>query len=124
MPKIKAYDLRLKKKDELTKQLEELKTELATLRVQKVTGGTPAKLAKIKEVRKSIARVLTVINQTQRHQLKLFYQGKKFKPLDLRPKRTRALRRKLSIGEARKKTEGHRKRLVHWPMRKYAIKSS
>lgn len=36
------------------------------LRVAKVTGGAPAKLAKIKVVRKSIARVLTVYNQTQK----------------------------------------------------------
>lgn len=36
------------------------------LRVSKVTGGAPSKLAKIKVVRKSIARVLTVYNQTQK----------------------------------------------------------
>jgi large subunit ribosomal protein L35e len=34
--------------------------------VSKVTGGAPSKLAKIKVVRKSIARVLTVFNQTQK----------------------------------------------------------
>jgi len=124
MPKIKAHDLRTKKKDELLKQLEELKTELATLRVQKVTGGNPAKLAKIREVRKVIARVLTVINQTQRHQLRLFYSGKKYKPLDLRPKKTRAIRRRLTAGEAGAKTERSKKRAAHWPQRKYAIKSS
>jgi large subunit ribosomal protein L35e len=31
-----------------------------------VTGGAPSKLAKIKVVRKSIARCLTVYNQTQK----------------------------------------------------------
>ena len=44
-------------------QLKELKEELQSLRIAQVTGGAPAKLAKISVVRKSIARVLTVINQ-------------------------------------------------------------
>jgi ribosomal protein L29 len=39
---------------------------LLQLRVQKVTQGAPNKLAKIKVVRKSIARVLTVYNQNQK----------------------------------------------------------
>ena len=47
-------------------------------------------------VRKSIARVLTVTNQKQRQNLKEFYKNKKYLPLDLRPKRTRAIRRRLT----------------------------
>ena len=42
-----------------------------------------------KVVRKSIARVLTVINQTQKAQLRVFYKDKKQLPLDLRTKKTR-----------------------------------
>ncbi len=61
---VKAHELRGKSKTELVTQLAELKGELATLRVAQVTGGAPAKLAKIKNVRKDIARVLTVANQT------------------------------------------------------------
>jgi large subunit ribosomal protein L35e len=53
------------------KKLEELKNELAQLRVAKVTGGAQSKLAKIKVVRKSIARVLTVYNQTQKSKVRL-----------------------------------------------------
>ena len=52
--KVKAYELRTKSKGDLLKQLEELKSELAQLRVAKVTGGATSKLAKIKVVRKSI----------------------------------------------------------------------
>uniref|UniRef100_A0A3Q3ILE1 Large ribosomal subunit protein uL29 n=1 Tax=Monopterus albus TaxID=43700 RepID=A0A3Q3ILE1_MONAL len=92
--KIKARDLRGKKKEELLKQLDDLKNELSQLRVAKVTGGAASKLSKIRVVRKSIARVLTVINQTQKENLRKFYKGKKYKPLDLRPKKTRALRRR------------------------------
>lgn len=38
-------------------------------------------------VRKDIARVLTVINQTQRDHVRKFYEGKKYKPTDLRNKK-------------------------------------
>lgn len=47
-------------------------------------------------VRKSIARVLTVMNQKARQNLREYYKDKKYKPLDLRPKKTRAIRRRLS----------------------------
>merc|ERR1712046_117850 len=93
MAKIKLHELRQKNKSELMKQLQELKTELAALRVAKVTGGAASKLSKIKVVRKSIARVLTVVNQTQKQQLRLHFKGKKYMPLDLRYKKTRAIRK-------------------------------
>ena len=57
-------------------QLKELKQELGALRVAKVTGGAPNKLSKIKIVRKSIARVLTVVSQSQRSALKEVYAKK------------------------------------------------
>ena len=63
--KVKAHELRSKSKQELLAQLKELKSELSGLRVAKVTGGAPNKLSKIKIVRKSIARVLTVYRQSQ-----------------------------------------------------------
>ena len=47
-------------------------------------------------VRKSIARVLTVTNQKQRQNLREFYKNKKYLPLDLRVKKTRAIRRRLT----------------------------
>lgn len=45
--KLKAHELRTKTKEELVKQLDELKTELSQLRVHKVTGGTASKLSKM-----------------------------------------------------------------------------
>ena len=47
-------------------------------------------------VRKSIARVMTVMNQKARQNLRELYKKKKYAPLDLRPKRTRAIRRRLT----------------------------
>jgi large subunit ribosomal protein L35e len=76
------------------------------------------------DVRKSIARVLTVINANQRSQLRLFYKNKKYLPLDLRPRLTRALRRRLTKHEATLKTERQRKKEIHFPQRKYAVKVS
>jgi len=77
--KVKCYELRKtnKTKADLTKQLDELKTELANLRVAKVTGGAASKLSKIKVVRHNIARVLTVINETQKGALRQHYAGLK-----------------------------------------------
>ncbi|RAL37441.1 hypothetical protein DM860_000135 [Cuscuta australis] len=96
MARIKVHELRQKSKAELLAQLKDLKAELASLRVSKVTGGAPNKLSKIKVVRVSIAQVLTVISQTQKAALRSAYQNKKYLPLDLRPKKTRAIRRRLT----------------------------
>lgn len=94
--RIKVHELRQKNKSDLLAQLKELKTELAQLRVAKVTGGAPNKLSKIKVVRLSIAQVLTVISQKQKTALREAYKNKKYLPLDLRPKKTRAIRRRLT----------------------------
>ena len=45
MGKIKCSELRNLKKEELTKQLDDLKNELAQLCVAKVTGGAASKLS-------------------------------------------------------------------------------
>ncbi|KAI8853041.1 ribosomal L29 protein-domain-containing protein [Chytridium lagenaria] len=123
MAKVRAYELRTKSKSDLSKQLEDLKQELASLRVQKITGGAASKLAKIKEVRKSIARVNTVISQTQRDQLRIFYRGQKHIPLDLRAKKTRAIRRRLTVHERSQKTLRQTKKDQHFPRRKYAVQA-
>ena len=49
-----------------------------------------------KVVRLSIAQVLTVISQKQKSVLREAYKNKKYLPLDLRPKKTRAIRRRLT----------------------------
>ncbi|KAL2159180.1 hypothetical protein VTH06DRAFT_2612 [Thermothelomyces fergusii] len=121
--KVKTGQLWSKNKEELTKQLAELKTELSQLRIQKiVSSGT--KLTKIHDIRKSIARVLTVINAKQRAQLRLFYKNKKYLPLDLRPKQTRAIRRRLSPEDAARVLEKTKKRQTHFPQRKFAVKAA
>lgn len=121
--KVKASALWGKNKDELKKQLDDLKAELVQLRTQKIAGGASSKLNKIHDVRKSIARVLTIINANQRAQLRLFYQKKKYLPLDLRAKQTRAIRRRLSPEDAARVTEKQKKKQRHFPQRNFAVKA-
>lgn len=45
--KVKAHQLRGQSKEELVKQLDDLKTELQALRVAKVTSGGPNKVSKM-----------------------------------------------------------------------------
>merc|ERR1711974_371898 len=108
--KVRCRDLRTKKKEELLKQLDELKKELSQLRVAKVTSGAASKLSKIRVVRKSIARILIVMNKKQ-------------KPLDLRSKRTRAMRRALTPHEKGLKTSKRLRDNRAFPMRKFAVKA-
>ncbi|CAG9566965.1 unnamed protein product [Danaus chrysippus] len=103
--RVSALKLRTKDKKELFKQLDELKKQelTKTLRVAKVTGGVASKLSKIRVVRKAIARVYIVYHQTMKVNLRNHYKNKKYKPLDLRPKKTRAMRKALTKHEAKDK---------------------
>jgi large subunit ribosomal protein L35e len=106
------------------KQLDEFKSELAQLRVAKVSGqGGPSKLAKIRVIRKSIARVLTIYNQNERDALRKEYRNRKYKPLDLRPKKTHAIRLRLTPTQAKRKTLKAQKKASYFPIRKYALKA-
>eukprot|EP00420_Gonyaulax_spinifera_P039698 CAMPEP_0197877304 /NCGR_PEP_ID=MMETSP1439-20131203/6026_1 /TAXON_ID=66791 /ORGANISM="Gonyaulax spinifera, Strain CCMP409" /LENGTH=123 /DNA_ID=CAMNT_0043496641 /DNA_START=89 /DNA_END=460 /DNA_ORIENTATION=+ len=121
MVKVKAYELRSKTSKELLKELDEMKAELAQLRVAQVAGGAASKLAKIKIVRKNIARILTVYNQKQKAEARKQYKGKKYLPLDLRPKKTRAIRRALKVEQKYAKTQKMKTRMSNFPMRRYAV---
>lgn len=45
--KVRVFKLRNQKEEELQKGLNELKVELASLRIAKIAGGTASKLGKI-----------------------------------------------------------------------------
>merc|ERR1712060_825777 len=121
MVKVKAYELRSKTSKELMGELDDMKSELAQLRVAKVAGGAASKLAKIKVVRKSIARILTVYNQKQKADARKEYKGKKYLPLDLRPKKTRAIRRALKVEQKLMKTARQKTLRSNFPMRRFAV---
>ncbi|CAM9187504.1 unnamed protein product, partial [Ascophyllum nodosum] len=119
----KAYQLRKLSKEGLTTQLSDLRTELQTLRVAQVTGGAASKLAKISVVRKKIARVLTVYHQAQKQRFREHFEGKKYIPLDLRPKKTRAIRRRLTMKQLKMKTVRQSKKDSNLRPRCYALKA-
>ncbi len=121
MARVKAFELRSKTSKELITKLDELKLELQQLRVAKVAGGNASKLATIKTVRKSIARTLTIYNQKQKAEARKQYKGKKYMPLDLRPKKTRAIRRALKTSQKFAKTARTKSRMSNFPMRRFAV---
>ncbi|OWK13557.1 hypothetical protein Celaphus_00017415 [Cervus elaphus hippelaphus] len=59
---------------------------------------------KTRVVCKSIAFVLTTINQTQKENLRKFYKSTKYKPLELQPKKRRAMHCQLNMHEENLKT--------------------
>ncbi|KAL3530684.1 hypothetical protein ACH5RR_010006 [Cinchona calisaya] len=81
---------------------------------------SPPKVGKV--VRLSIAQVLTVISQKQKSALREAYKKKKYLSLDLRPKKTRAIRRRLTKHQASLKTERQKKKEMYFPLRKFAVK--
>mmetsp|Transcript_32072 Transcript_32072/g.48373 ORF Transcript_32072/g.48373 Transcript_32072/m.48373 type:complete len:124 (+) Transcript_32072:133-504(+) len=121
MARTKAFELRNKTSKQLLQELEDQRSELQQLRVAKVSGGAASKVAKIKIVRKNIARVLTVYGQKQRAEAKKQWAGKKYLPLDLRPKKTRAIRRALKTEQKKAKTQKQKTRESNFPMRLYAV---
>ena len=53
----------------------------------------------------------------------LSFQGKKYIHLDLRPKKTRAIRKAMTAHEASLKTAKEARRLKAFPQRKFAVKA-
>lgn len=74
-------------------------------------------------VRKAIARVYIVMHQKQKENLRKLHKNKKYKPLDLRPKKTRSIRRALSKHEQRIKTPKEIRKRSAFPPRKFALKA-
>lgn len=120
---VKASEIRGKSKEDLVALLNENRKELSELAVAKVTGGAASKIAKIKSVRKNVARILTVHNQQQKDSIRKASAGQKYISKDLRLKKTRAMRRALSKKESSAKTLKQQKKDSHFPMRRYALKA-
>ena len=123
--------------------MKKLREDLQTIRFSKVTGTAVSKLSKIKTLRKQIARVLTIIRENKKNEvinslrtrvskevkdgkeeeIKTTIKNLKMKhiPIDLRPKKTRAMRRRLTKFQSKKLTLKQLKRKLNFPMRKFAV---
>merc|ERR1711977_158650 len=121
MNRVKAHELRNKSEADCTEELNKHRKELAALRVSKVAAAPQVKLAKVRAVRKNIAKVLTVINEKRRAAARDAFAKKKYTPYDLRGKKTRAFRRKLSRNDRTKQTLRAHKKSSNNKMRKFAL---
>merc|ERR1712141_236356 len=121
--RLRVCTIRDQSKADLLAKVTTLRQELATLRVAKVTGQSTSKVGKINTVRKDIARVLTVINQAQKRELQKFYRGKKTRPTDLKPRKTRALRKALNKHELSLKSLKTVRREQKTALKKFALKA-
>lgn len=104
--------------------VDKLKEELRNLRNAKASSGSASKLAKIKGVRKNIARNLTILNQKERATAAgNTHKGSSKRALFLRSKLTRALRRDLTKHQKSKQITKLAKRAQNFPTRKYGLKA-
>ena len=63
MPFLRVKEIRQISSEERVKKLEELKTELSKLKAINNAGGAIENPSRIKEVRKAIARIMTIQNE-------------------------------------------------------------
>lgn len=66
MPIIRVKEIRAMPPEERRKKLEELRTELMRLKTMIKAGGGIENPARIRELRKAIARILTIENEQNR----------------------------------------------------------
>merc|ERR1712088_708674 len=78
---------------------------------------------KLAELRQELATVLTVINQTRKAELQKLYRGKNVKPVDLKPRKTRALRKRLNKHESSLKSLKTVRREQKTALKNFALKA-
>ena len=142
---VSAKEYRKKNTADLLAELKKLREELQKIRFTKGSGTAVSKLSKIKDLRKQIARILTIIRQNRKEEVvkglrervtkkeegkegkeeevKTTIKNLKMKhiPLDMRPKLTRAMRRRMTKFERKLVTLRQLKRKLNFPMRKFAV---
>ena len=138
-----AKEYRKKNSQDLLNDLKKLREDLQKIRFTKGSGTAVAKLSKIKDLRKQIARILTIIRENKKEEVvkglttrvskeekdgkeeevKKTIKNLKMKhiPLDLRPKLTRAMRRRMTRFERKLVTLKQLKRKLNFPLRKFAV---
>ncbi|MEK6932227.1 MAG: 50S ribosomal protein L29 [Nanoarchaeota archaeon] len=67
---MKKIELKQKSKEELTKQLVELRRDLMKLNSQRATGTVPENPGNIKKFRRTIARIYTILNDKKIKEVK------------------------------------------------------
>ena len=75
----------------------------------------------IKQVRKNIAKALTVLSEKRIDAARKEFKKKRYTPVDLRAKKNRAYRRRLTPFEASRETLKQQKKTQTTKQRKYAL---
>lgn len=97
---------------------------MRNLRNAKASSGSAAKLAKIRIVRKNIARNLTILNQKERKVLEgNLHKGSVKRAQFLRTKLTRAFRTRLSQHQKTKQIVKVQKKQENFPLRKFGLRA-
>ncbi|MCD6477351.1 MAG: 50S ribosomal protein L29 [Candidatus Aenigmarchaeota archaeon] len=65
MSLIKKSELKKMEKAELMKRLSDFRLELAKEKSQIAVGGSPSNIGRIREIRKTIAKILTILNSKE-----------------------------------------------------------
>ena len=102
-------------------KLKELKSELAKLRFEKVTGGAQTRVSRLRVCKKEIARLMTVMNTERTAQLRKYYAQAKYLPKQLRVKGTKKERRQLTAAQKNRMTTKQAKMAKHFPQRKFFV---
>ena len=120
MGHLKGHELRQKSRNDLLEELASLEKKMFELKGQKSAGS---KLNEIKQARRDIARVKTILMEQQRAALNKKYENKKYVPVDLRKHTEKSIRSKLAAKYANKMTaaEIRRNKFLH-PV-KFALKA-
>lgn len=77
MPILRMKDMRSMSNEDRGKKLDELRIELSRLQTMTKAGGSVENPARIRELRKAIARLLTVEHEAKRAETKEKTEGKK-----------------------------------------------
>lgn len=64
---MKAKEIRAMNKEELEKKLEELRKELIKINAQISTGTIPKSPGHVKQIKKNIAKILTIIHEKNKN---------------------------------------------------------
>ena len=135
----RAFRMRNQSVEELEELLREHRKELFDLRVNQISSGNIPKLHKIKTIRKAVAKIMTVLNEKRRQELKDSFKTRKGirayneanktnyslnkTPKELKARKTRALRKKISKKQQNKLLPKQQKKQQNFPQRVYALKA-
>ncbi|KAI3389847.1 hypothetical protein SNEBB_002987 [Seison nebaliae] len=117
-------DLQDYDRKKLGSALREQQQKLSMCRTQNLSSNATSKRSQIRITRKNIARILITLHQKMKLGSAIFHVekfGRKHLPKDLRPKKTRAIRRRLTKSEKSASRRREKMRKTFYPQRKYIV---